>query len=139
MLKTVRILASDGTTKECTIEFVSNNSRLVLSGAEFSPIAVEGADLFESLIKLRLALEPDGFKVLCAGARKDVHPSGMSRQMSGGRKAYIHRFGSHSSPADLVDIFDDVDVEHVGTVLQQEEFQRKWIDSLKQVPWARKK
>jgi hypothetical protein len=61
-------------------------------------------DLFEALADLRQSLEEQGIRLFCNGARTDVWPSGMSRSMSGGRKAYVLRLGTHAR--DLVDIFD---------------------------------
>ena len=65
-----------------------------------------GVDLFDSLTGLRDALEAEGLLICIEGARADVYPSGMSRQMGGGRRAYRHVSGRRPERADLVDIFD---------------------------------
>lgn len=72
-----------------------------------------GDDLFESLTSLRYALEGDGLLICVEGARADVYPSGMSRQMGGGRRAYRHVAGRRPSRADLVDVFDATPCEEV--------------------------
>lgn len=79
----------------------------------------EAADLFAALEAIRLQLEPAGVLLCCQGARPDVFPSGMARQMAGGRRAY--RLSSERRPTrdDLVDIFDPVDSGEVVTVQEQ--------------------
>ena len=68
-----------------------------------------------------------------AGARPDVTPLGMSRSMSGGRKAYIAHLGR---PADrrteMVDIFDPAEASEVGTTHQQRAYFQAWTASLRQ-------
>ena len=90
--------------------------RLVAGEAEYS---VVGDDLFESLGNLRRLLEVED-RVLCVeGARGDVFPSGMSRQMSGGRWAYRLVQGRRPGPEDLVDIFDPTCCDEVVAVRDQ--------------------
>jgi hypothetical protein len=73
-------------------------------------------DVFESLIAIRRQLEPMNWVLCCAGARADVWPSGMSRDMGGGRRAYVHVAGRRPSFEDLVDIFDPADCGDVVSV-----------------------
>jgi hypothetical protein len=57
--------------------------------------AASGNDLFEALCNLRLELEKAGVRLCVAGARTDVYPSGVAREMGLGQVAYIlsrHRF-----------------------------------------------
>lgn len=62
------------------------------------------------------------------GARRNVWPSAMSREMGGGFKAYVLTIGQPAT--ELVDIFD-VDESPVGsTVSEQESFAESWFDSL---------
>jgi hypothetical protein len=77
----------------------------------------QAADLFESLVALRRALKEDGLRICCLGALPDVYPSGMSRQMSGGRKAYRHVPGGTS--IELVDIFEPAPCDAVVDVETQ--------------------
>ena len=76
----------------------------------------EGQDLFAALQALRRRLQDAGMVLCCQGARPDVFPSGMSRQMGGGRRAYRHRAGRPPTIEDLVDIFDPADCNDVVTV-----------------------
>jgi hypothetical protein len=94
---------------------------------------LQARDLFEALREMREELEIVGCQLLCAGARPDVTPSGMSRSMSGGRKAYIAHLGR---PADrrteMVDIFDPAEASEVGTTHQQRAYFQTWTASLRQ-------
>jgi len=90
--------------------------RLVVGEEDYS---VVGEDLFESLVSLRRLLEADD-RVLCVeGARGDVFPSGMARQMSGGRQACRIVQGRRPEREDLVDIFDQTCRDEVVTVDDQ--------------------
>jgi len=89
-------------------------------------------DVFDTFILLRTTLEEIEIKLLCGGSRPDVFPSGMSREMSGGRKAYITKLGKPALKADLVDIFDHTDIQLIGSVSEQQAFHNKWIASLRE-------
>jgi hypothetical protein len=88
-----------------------------------------GEDLFEAQITLRAELEKAGHKILCAGSRIDVYPSGMSRFMAGGRKAYVTELGFPVTK--LVDMLDYAGPESIGSIEQQRQFHQEWIKSLK--------
>lgn len=77
--------------------------RLEVGGEAY---AADGRDLFQCLTAVRRAVERHGLRICCLGSRPDVFPSGMSIQMSGGRKAYRHHRGRRPTRADLVDVFD---------------------------------
>ena len=94
-------------------------------------VEATGVDLFDSLRNLRATLEEDGIRILCAGARADVYPSGMSRTMSDGRKAYTLKLGLVAQRNDLVDIFSYASPREVGTVAEQRRFHEQWISSIK--------
>jgi hypothetical protein len=91
---------------------------------------VDGDGEFKALIELRRELSKVGLVPLCAGARRDVFPSGMSRSMGGGRKAYVTKPGLRPNSKDLVDIFDE-DHDNIAGVDEQAAFHREWIDSLR--------
>jgi hypothetical protein len=90
----------------------------------------EGHDLFECLTLLRQDLETEGWYILCAGARIDVYPSRMARDMGGGRKAYVMRLGVPAKSDDLVDTFATAQIEQVGTVEEQLAYYERWLKSL---------
>jgi hypothetical protein len=104
---------------------------LVFSGAGRTGVVFEGRDLFEALAGLRSTLEAAGDQLLCNGARRDVFPSGMSRSMGGGRKAYVLRLGTPAKQGDLVDLFDPASPDLVGTVDKQREFRDAWLVSIR--------
>jgi hypothetical protein len=86
-------------------------------------------DLYECLRAFRRVIEPDGFRVLCQGARPNVCPSGMARD-GGAWKSYVLTLGQPALTKDLVGTFDPVeDIESVGTVEEQDEFMRRhWAE-----------
>jgi hypothetical protein len=100
---------------------------LLPAGEEFN---VRGADLFDALTNLRIKLEARSLHLVCDGARNDVYPSRMSRDMGAGRKAYRLKFGHAAAREDIVDILSITDAHFVGTVAEQKDFYEKWIKSL---------
>jgi hypothetical protein len=85
----------------------------------------DALDFYECLRAFRRVIEPDGFRVLCQGARPNVGQSGMSSQ-AGGWKSYAHTLGQPALMKDLVGTFDPVeDIASVGTVDEQDEFMRR--------------
>lgn len=131
--KNVKIRLNDGTIKQCAIRLSGDPPwKLLFSGIELRTKEVSGDDLFEAFNALRGELEKIEAQLLFAGARPDVYPSGMSRGMGGGRKAYITRIGAPAFQTDLVDIFDYAGPELVGTVAQQKAFHEKWAESFRE-------
>jgi hypothetical protein len=85
----------------------------------------DALDFFECLRAFRRVIEPDGFRVLCQGARPNVHPSGMSSE-AGAWTSYALTLGQPALTKDLVGTFDPVeDIASVGTVEEQDEFMRR--------------
>jgi hypothetical protein len=78
-----------------------------------------GSDLFECLKEARLMFEADNLLLCCQGARPNVFPSGMGRQMSNGRLAYPLRRNPPLTDADLIDIVSPAPLAEVGTVAEQ--------------------
>ncbi len=87
-------------------------------------------DLFDCLLQLRHENEQQGAQIICAGARLDVYPSRMSREMGGGRKAYVLTPGQHARADDLVDIFGEAGENTVGSVEAQKAWFEAWLRSL---------
>ncbi len=94
---------------------------LSLDLGEGQVVKAEAADLFAALEAIRQQLERSGLRVCCQGAQADVFPSGMARQMAGGRRAYRLRSGRRPTREDLVDIFDPAECGDVVTVEKQYE------------------
>lgn len=103
---------------------------ITLDGIEAETRRFVSSDLFEAMIELRKVLESKGARLLCAGARPEVFPSGMARDMGGGRKAYVTRIGEPARSEDLVDIFHYAAPGTVGTVDEQADFHANWVESL---------
>jgi len=93
-------------------------------------VVAEAADYFEALTRLRRrALEPLGLIPFCYGASLNVWPSGMSRDMRLGLKAYVVKPGEPATR--IVNIFDDGPDVIPSSVANQEEFAREWMASLR--------
>jgi hypothetical protein len=130
--KLVRVQFRDGVIEERSVEIMPAPCwEFVFSGVALGTRRFSADDLFEAMILLRLELEALGAQLLCGGARTDVFPSRMSRDMGGGRSAYLTRLGSPALPSDLVDIFDTAGVETVGSVQEQATFHNAWLASLR--------
>ena len=131
-IKAIMARRSDGTIEECSVQIVQGPEwKLIFFGVGLVGRELSNGDLFDELMSLRLELEQHGVQLLCAGARSDVFPSGMSRDMGGGRKAYITKLGCPACRTDLVDIFDFSDAMSIGSVSDQRTFHQKWIMSLR--------
>lgn len=130
-IKELEVLFKDGSLRKCLVKIaISEPWAVSFSQPDLGETCYESDDLFKALLLLRAALEEQGHKLLCNGSRKNVVVSGMSREMSGGRKAYLVKLGKQARRDDLVDIFDCVDSSFVGTVGQQTEFYSEWLRSL---------
>lgn len=130
--KTIKVQLADGAIKNCAVGISQSFPwKLTFSGMDLAKHDFSGEDLFDALIALRLELERGGHQLLCAGARPDVFPSGMSREMGRACKAYINRLGAGALKTDIVDIFDYAGTELVGSVAQQNAFHQRWIESLR--------
>ena len=111
----------DGPMPTYRIELVS---RL---GEYACPYTATGPDMFETLVRLRRQLEPDGFMIAVAGSRPDTYPSGMMRDMGGGMRVHVNRPGLAASPDDVVDTLADAPIGFLATVDEQKaNFQRWW-------------
>lgn len=87
-------------------------------------------DQFECLLQLRMQLEPLGYRFLVNGARRNVWPSGMGRDMGGGRRAYLMQLGRPVRLSDMVDIFEPIEEADVALVPEQRAFYESWLMSL---------
>lgn len=106
-------------SQEISITFLSND------GLEKTYM---GRNFYKCFANLRRD-NPDVI-FLCKGAKKNVHPSGMSAQMSLGLKAYELSMGVPPSLDDIVYIFDYDDSNLTNDPAEQELFFREWAESL---------
>jgi hypothetical protein len=91
----------------------------------------DGEDFFHALQVLRGKLEPDGWRLCCYGASRNVYPSPMSRDMSRGLKAYRSVLGTPGRTKDLVEIFAVGEDFEPATVEEQLAFHQAWLASLR--------
>jgi hypothetical protein len=94
-------------------------------------LTAQAEDCFAALQIIRRQAEGRDWKICCKGARRNVWPSAMSRQMGGGVKAYVLEMGQQGRADSLVDIFDDDQPESYSSVADQESYASAWIESLR--------
>ena len=85
----------------------------------------KSTDYFEALTQIRRELEAKQVRLLCWGARKDVWPSGMQRDMGGGMRAYQLLEDGTNNP-DARSIFEYAPPETIGTVDEQKKNAEQW-------------
>jgi hypothetical protein len=133
-VREVTITSGDGTIIGGHITIQEEDSldpdliRLSLSFASEELIA-SADDCFSALLAIRLKLERGGLLLKCYGASRNVYPSGMSRGMGLGDRAYKLAIGRPARNSDIVNIFDigpDVDA---ASVEAQRSFFERWISS----------
>jgi len=94
-------------------------------------IESEADDFFDAFCQIRLKLEQHGLIPLCYGASLNVFPSGMSRSMGSGLRAYRLTVGRQALTGDLVSIFDSGPDVIPASVANQKEYFDSWLASLK--------
>jgi hypothetical protein len=75
----------EGRSTTLELSIGRNSSSILTELPDGTQIQAEGEDFFEALCQLRLVLEASSRSLLCAGARRDGHPSSIHRQMAQGR------------------------------------------------------
>ena len=126
--ETVRIRKRDGESVDAQLtyfpEYANPVACLQLRVPGFDPLEARQHDYFECLVSVRRQLETLGAKALCWGARKDVWPSGMQRDMGAGLTAY--RLGDERR-LDEQSIFSPATEDAVSTVDEQRHFAESWF------------
>ena len=87
-------------------------------------------NIFDSVVELRKKLELNNIYLLCNASAINVYPSGMQKEF-GGTKAYKLQMGKQAILIDVVDIFDYDSELKIGSVKEQEEFYKSWLESLR--------
>lgn len=64
--------------------------------------------------------------VAVQGARRDTYPSGMLRDMGGGRRVYVMWAGQLARQEDVARTLDDAPPDQIVTVDQQREYVEAW-------------
>ena len=86
----------------------------------------EADDLWAALQVARRKLERGGWMLAVEGSRLRTHPSGMQRDMAGGRVAY-RLGGEGDGPLYEVGILEPADVADCVTVVEQERWYQNWV------------
>jgi hypothetical protein len=129
----ITVLAPNGQTEPAIIEVADGEPlRLTFRHEILGSIEASEDDAFEALVKIRLRLEPAGYKLLCNAARRDVYPSAMARQMSHGFTAYKLTLGRYAKMEDRVRVLDPAPPETIGTVAEQRAFFESYFNAKKQ-------
>ncbi|WP_444907448.1 hypothetical protein ACJJIR_04265 [Microbulbifer sp. SSSA008] len=103
--------------------------RLKIEVPQIFNFSVEAEDLFEAFKLARDEADNIGLRFVCNGSRKNVYPSPMSRDMSGGIVAYELTMGQQALRKDVVRIFDETD-EELSSTTDQEKYYKDWLASL---------
>jgi hypothetical protein len=112
-------LSYDEDGDACRVELEYNGASLI----------GDGADFFDALCAVRQVLEEKGALLNCYGASLNVFPSGMTRDMGAGLKAYKLTPGQRGRMQDLVRIFDTGTDVQPSTVVAQREYFDAWLKS----------
>lgn len=105
----------------CRLDFsYDNGEKCIIS---------EGNDYFSCLVQLRR--KTPYIRFLCKGAKINVYPSNMARQMSQGMVAYELVIGKQATRENIVHTFDFDDENISENPDEQMEFYKKWAGSLR--------
>lgn len=115
------ILRAEERDDDCYIEFVYRDRSLEACAADY----------FEAFCAIRLELEKERLIPFCYGASLNVYPSGMSRNMGDGVKAYKLSTGQQAKMKDLVHIFSEGPDVIPSYVSRQREFFDEWLNPLR--------
>ena len=105
--------------------------RLTLQFDDCEIASVSDVGFFDALCEIRGKLERQGLILWCNGAREDVYPSGMSRNMGAGDLAFRLEMGRPSVRSDLVDILEIPSEGVCVSIDEQRKFYERWLDSIK--------
>jgi hypothetical protein len=123
-LVTLKIQDDKGLIIDAQVEYFSPswpNWTLEFTSPITEKLSFTEGDVFECLTQLRLELAKYGCKPLCAGARLDVYPSGMARDMGSGLSAQVMSEEPTTKWEDVqhVHIFDYTEPDLIASVQEQ--------------------
>ena len=134
--KVVKVQLPDNSILDAELIYYPRYQSFLRAGACFVELDVGGVgkfsrksnDYFGAFNMIRRELEKKQIRLLCWGARKDVWPSGMQRDMGAGLTAYQLLEGGVNNP-DARSIFDYAAAETIGTVDEQQQNAEKWYQA----------
>jgi len=128
MISKVEVHVSVGGKKEITC-LVCDSSKIAITYCATDSVdrTYVGSNFYKCFASLRRD-NPD-VTFFCKGAKKNVHPSGMSAEMSLGLKAYELSMGVTPTLDDIVYIFEYDDCNLVSDPNEQEVFFKEWVES----------
>ena len=132
----VRVQLRDSSIVDAELVYYPRYRSFLRAGASCIELQVVGVgkfakkstDYFDALLQIRIELETKQIKMLCWGARKDVWPSHMQRDMGEGLVAYELLEGGGNNPEPR-SIFEYADPETVGTVDEQKANAERWYQT----------
>jgi len=121
-------VAGKSGTRSATIDYGPRGDlcHLQLTLDDGRTFKAAGFDYFACLISVRRELEAEGLVVCCQGARRDVWPSGMGRDMGAGLVAYALTIGRAPRQDEQVLVLAPADPDLIGTVADQEQYRDAW-------------
>lgn len=129
-LKKMHIICMfDGEVRDVEVNLINGAKCIMKVDIESKcQLNAEGDDFFECFKKIR---ELDKSIIYyCKGAKVNVLPSRMTRQMSKGLSAYETSLGIPARKENLVNIFDYANEGLASDPLEQDEYEVKWFSSL---------
>ncbi|MGJ0626391.1 hypothetical protein [Xenorhabdus bovienii] len=122
----------NGKEENAKLSLISTEKRecfLRISIADIYQGEFSGLDFFACFAKLREELKDIIF--LCKGAKINVYPSSMSRDMALGMAAYEHTLGKEATREDLVGTFDFEANDVAVSPNEQREYFYQWVESVR--------
>jgi len=132
-IKTIDIIDGD-IHKKASIQLKENDLLCILEISYdngVNSITSENSDYFSCFMDIRK--RNPHIKFLCKGAKINVYPSSIARQMSQGKVAYECTMGKSATRDNIVHIFDFDDENISNSPIEQIEYHKKWFDSLKKI------
>ncbi len=122
----VQLFRGDAKFRGCiTVQLLENRDVRVALDGPTGTIEVVDRDAFEAFRQIRRTLDPSGWRVAVAGARRDASSSGMQRDMLNGLAVYLH-VEPPGAKLPSAATFDPAPPETVGTVEEQDAFLERW-------------
>lgn len=123
-------LIINGAREKASIEYITEDTcSLTIKLRGGRELTSDDFDVFQCLRNIRS--ENKDVIFLCKGAKRNVYPSNMTRQMARGVIAYEYKNSEPAKDDCLVNIFDFDDVDVDTTPKEQELNHRAWIESLR--------